>query len=136
MLFPSGCGRSHDSYCVQIQVVKGNFNFSYSNGNFMYVSKEFKAIYVCLLYWWVFITAERYMVLSPFYRQGYWGTNILCHLLKVKSLGSGVATQKESQTNQLSVFNKDSQNIYEMKLIKTRLVSSWFLKHNVTNTVS
>ena len=61
---------------------------------------------------------------------------MLCHLFKVKSLGSGVATLKESQTNQLSVFNKDSQNIYEMKLIKTRLVSSWFLKHNVTNTVS
>lgn len=134
MLFPSGCGRSHDSYCVQIQVVKGNFNFSYSNGNFMYVSKEFKAIYVCLLYWWVFITAKRYMVLSPFYRQGYWGTNILCHLLKVKSLGSGVATQTVKPISYLCLTK--TQNIYEMKLIKTRLVSSWFLKHNVTNTVS
>lgn len=134
MLFPSGCGRSHDSYCVQIQVVKGNFNFSYSNGNFMYVSKEFKAIYVCLLYWWVFITAKRYMVLSPFYRQGYWGTNILCHLLKVKSLGSGVATQRVKPISYLCLTK--TQNIYEMKLIKTRLVSSWFLKHNVTNTVS
>ena len=29
-----------------------------------------------------------------------------------------------------------THNIYEMKLIKTRLISSWFLKHNVTNTVS